>query len=171
MQRTNSLAGRALLVMALVSAPRVASCQGPASIDTAGAIREARATFQEAGRAVAARRWIRTDTTVRCGDEEAGDDITMDRDSAGTIRRLRWSGGTADHAETHSYFYDAMGRLRFAYVTLGAVNGTQSEERVYFTGAGDVVRRVRRLVRGPGYPSDPVVGVRDPEAWLRGFCH
>ena len=95
---------------------------------------------------MAGHRWARTDTTVKCDDEDIGDHVTVDRDSTGTIRRLRWSGGTEDHAETHSYYYDAVGRLRFAFLTLGAVNGTQREERVYYAGTGEVVRRLLHFV-------------------------
>ena len=140
------------------------------SVDTAEAIRVARATFQEAERAVAARRWVRRDTTVKCDDEDLGDDVSVVRDSTGTIRRLQSSGGTEDHAETHRYYYDAAGRLRFAFFTLGAVNGTQREERVYYAGDGGVVRSLVRLVRGPGYAAQAETGIPDPAAWLRGMC-
>ena len=138
--------------------------------DTAAAIRVARATFQESERAIASHRWVRSDTTVRCGDEDPGMDVILNLDSAGVVRHLEWSGGTDDHAATHRYFYDAKARLRFAFTTLGSVNGTQQEERVYYGDRGEVVRRLTRLVRGPGYPIEAEGGVPDPTAWLRAIC-
>jgi hypothetical protein len=35
---------------------------------------------------------------------------------------------------------------------------------------GDVVRRLRKLVRGPGWASEPVEPAHDPVDWVRRFC-
>jgi hypothetical protein len=62
------------------------------------------------------------------------------------------------------------GRQRFAFVTLGAVNGTKYEERVYFGDHGEVVRRLKRLVKGPGFPVQDEQGIRDPLMWIQTIC-
>jgi len=140
------------------------------STEAALVMQAARATYRESEQAVARGTWFRRDTTVVCEKERPPFDIRIHRDSAGAIRRLEWSGGSDDHAETHRYYYDAQGELRFAFFTLGAVNGTQYEERVYFGRAGKVIRRLSRVVRGPGYALHHEAGILDPTRWHRALC-
>jgi YD repeat-containing protein len=140
------------------------------STEAALVMRAARATYRDSEQAVARGTWFRHDTTVVCEKERPPFDVRIHRDSAGAIRRLEWSGGSDDHAETHRYYYDAQGELRFAFFTLGAVNGTQYEERVYFGRAGKVVRRLSRFVRGPGYALHHEAGILDPTRWHRALC-
>lgn len=139
-------------------------------LDTAAAVRAARATYQDVQRALAAHRLSRRDTTVTCEEGEPGTALVFHRDSSGVVRHFEWSGGSEDHAVHSQYFYDAAGRQRFAFVTLGAVNGTEYEERVYFGDDGEVVRRLKRLVRGQGFPIAPEEGIRDPLAWVGTIC-
>ena len=138
--------------------------------DTAAAIRAARATYQEVERAIAEHRLSRRDTTVTCDEEEPGMAVVFHRDSSGVVRRFEWSGGSEDHAVRNQYFYDASGKQRFAFVTLGAVNGTEYEERVYFGDQGEVVRRLKKVVKGPGFPIPGEQGIPDPRAWLLTAC-
>ena len=76
---------------------------------------------------------------------------TLARDRAGVVRLFTREGGGEDSAIQEAYYYDDAGRLRFAYVHLGAVNGTEEERRLYFSPQGQRVRELRRRLRGPGY--------------------
>jgi hypothetical protein len=96
--------------------------------------------------------------------------LVFARDASGRLRYFEWQGGSDDHAERHQYFYDAAGRQRFAFLTFGAVNGTEYEERVYFADNGSVERRRKRLVKGPGYAIEPETGMPDPHTWVRHVC-
>jgi hypothetical protein len=120
--------------------------------------------------ALAAHRLSSRDSTVTCEEDEPGTALVFHRDSSGVVRLFEWRGGSEDHAVHNQYFYDSVGRQRFAFVTLGAVNGTEYEERVYFGDHGEVVRRLKRLVKGPGFPIAPERGVSDPLAWVRTIC-
>jgi hypothetical protein len=80
-----------------------------AGIDTAAAIRVARATYQEVQRALGAHRLSRRDTTVTCHDEEPGLALMFHRDIIGVVRHFEWRGGSEDHAVRNQYFYDAAG--------------------------------------------------------------
>jgi hypothetical protein len=53
---------------------------------------------------------------------------------------------------------------------LGAVNGTEYEERVYFGDHGEVVRRLKRLVKRPGFPVQDEQGILDPLMWIQTIC-
>lgn len=77
---------------------------------------------------------------------------------------------TDDHAETHRFYYDSAGRLRFVFVTLGAVNRTHEEERIWYAADRRVLRRTKRLVHGPGYPVPDVAPIWNPAEWLRNPC-
>lgn len=162
----------ALVLIVAVVPLRLAAQQrsGREITDTAAAVEMARATFREAESARVQGDWSRTENTVHCDEDDLGREVSIDRDTTGLIRRLEWSGGTEDHAEKHRYFYDASGKLRFAFFTLGAVNGTQQEERVYYGSHGEVVRRLKRVVSGPGYPSTGEEGVPDALKWLGEIC-
>jgi hypothetical protein len=110
------------------------------------------------------------DTSAVCDDGAVPFDITVHRDAQGTLRRLHFQGGSGDSFHDVTYYYDARGRLRFAFAKRGAVNGTQEEERVYYSDHGDVLHRDLRRIAGPGWPWDPVDAITDPEAWLRAPC-
>jgi YD repeat-containing protein len=139
--------------------------------ENARAIQAARVAYHDAELAMARGTWARRDSTIVCDSELPPFDVRLHRDSAGVIRRLEWSGGTEDHAETHRYYYDPEGRLRFAFFTLGAVNGTRYEERVYFARTGAVVRRLPHLVHGPGYAYPSETGIREPSTWRHAICN
>ena len=173
MRRARSTRAIVCALTLLMGAPTTLAAQGAVPrvrVDTAAALRAARATYQEVQRAIAERRLIRRDSAVTCADEGADMTLVIHRDSSGAVRHFEWSGGSEDHAVRNQYFYDASGRQRFAFVTLGAVNGTEYEERVYFGPRGEVVRRLKRLVKGPGFPVSDEQGIPDPRAWVLTAC-
>ena len=78
------------------------------------------------------------------------------RDGRGVIRKYTTEGGGEDSALSVSQFYGPEGRLSFALVQAGAVNGTQVEARLYYP-AGNLLRQDERTVHGPGYPFGPLI--------------
>jgi hypothetical protein len=53
---------------------------------------------------------------------------------------------------TFRHYYDDAGRLRFVFVTGGAINGSRMEERIYLDQRGKLLRDDRKWTEGPGYP-------------------
>ena len=78
------------------------------------------------------------------------------KDGSGQIRKYTVQGGSDDSATTVSQFYGPDGRLSFALIEAGAVNGTNAETRLYYGPAGNIVRMDEKTVRGPGYPFGPL---------------
>ncbi|WP_425147231.1 hypothetical protein [Deinococcus sp.] len=78
------------------------------------------------------------------------------KDGSGQIRKYLVQGGSSDSAATVSQFYGPDGRLSFALIEAGAVNGTNSETRLYYGPAGNIVRMDEKTLRGPGYPFGPL---------------
>ena len=169
---------RALLVLGLIfTVSTTLRAQGrpvehlsaTARADSA-AVLAARSTFQWVEAALKAGGLARRDTTVECENMPSEATITLYRDSAGVVRQLKWEGGSEDQHVTTTYYYDGSRRLRFAFREQAAVNGTLFEERVYYNDGGNVARRLRKLVRGPGWGSKPVEPAHDPVDWVRRFC-
>lgn len=131
-------------------------------------VASARDVYRQVEQEIAARRLARTDSTVACGPFDA--EVTRYVDATGRVRRLTVEGGTDDHAETVDYYYDAAGRLRFAFASRGAVIGTSQEERVWYSPSGAVVRRTRRVTAGPGYPFAEIPTLGDPRGWHHVWC-
>jgi len=127
------------------------------------------AAVDAAYRAVERATLVRRDSTVQCADA-LEQQVTRYVDSAGTVRRLTWETGTDDHAETHEFYYDRAGRLRFIFSSFGAVNGTGVEERVFYAPDRRRLRRRRNRIAGPGYPFASVEPVWRPNQWLRQLC-
>lgn len=129
-----------------------------------------RAVYEEVVQAAAAHRLARRDTTITCDEEDLGTDVTVMTDASGGVRLLSWKGGSDDHGETHRFYYDAAGRLRFLFVSRGAVNGTEQEERVYYAPDRRVVRHLVTLTHGPGYAFARGTPVWRPVEWVRTLC-
>lgn len=161
--------GSFTLACVMVSS-RPLSAQGAVHVGTAEGVRTARAVYLEIERAVRRRRLARRDTTVQCPPDslEARGAIYLDRQQR--IRRLDFEGGTEDHAEHLSAYFDTLGRVRFALVARGAVNGTQQEERVYYDEGARVIHRTLRQTHGPGYPFDTLSTVPRLATWTRDLC-
>jgi hypothetical protein len=87
---------------------------------------------------------------------------TAIRDASGHVRKYVGQRGGGDSANTLKHWYDANGRLRFAYGTAGAIGDPESgghsyiEYRLYFTEDGQLVWQDRK-VDGPFRP------------WMDGF--
>jgi hypothetical protein len=169
---------RLLTLALLLATPAALSAQAqpagrPQSNTSAepAAILAARSTYQSVEAALKAGRLARQDTTVECEEQDgSAHTIALFRDSARVVRRLTWEGGNDHQAVTRSYYYDAGARLRFAFQQQRVVNGTIIEERVYYDDAGEVARRLRKMVRGPGYSWSEVDAAPDPSRWIREFC-
>jgi YD repeat-containing protein len=129
-----------------------------------------RAVYQDVTRAAAAAQLARRDSTVQCSPDDLEQEVTRWTDPAGRIRQLTWAAGSDDHAQTQRFYYDEAGRLRFIFVSRGAVNGTQQEERVYYASDGRLLRRLLTEVHGPGYPFGEAEPVWRPAEWLRRLC-
>ncbi len=72
-------------------------------------------------------------------------------DKYGRIRKIAREAGSDDSALTWNYYYDQTGRLRFVFITGGAVNETEIEHRLYFDESGARLYEFQKLIKGPGY--------------------
>ena len=78
-------------------------------------------------------------------------------DPRGIVRMYEKQGGSDDSALTSKHYYDEAGRLRFVFITGGAVNGAELEHRIYFDESGKRVWEDHKYVKGPEYSF--------PEVW------
>ena len=92
-----------------------------------------------------------------------GEARTIYSGAGGAIRKSVWQGGSSDSALTLRHYYDGQGRLRFVFVTGGAVNGTLLEHRIWLDEEGRRIRETRRLQGGPGWTFPQFT---DEEGWL-----
>jgi hypothetical protein len=72
-------------------------------------------------------------------------------DSGGRARFYQTEGGSEDSSLKFEHYYDEGGRLRFVFITGGAVNGSQLEQRIYFDEAGKRIWEEHTYKKGPGY--------------------
>jgi len=82
---------------------------------------------------------------------------TIATDSKGMVRFYQNEGGSDDSALTWEHYYDEGGRLRFVFITGGAVNGSKLEHRIYFDETGKRIWEAQVYRKGPGYTF--------PEVW------
>ena len=78
-------------------------------------------------------------------------------DSRGVVRRYDREGGSDDSSLTLRHYYDPQGRLRFVFITGGAVNGASLEHRIYFDENAERIWEEHKYVKGPEYTF--------PEVW------
>jgi hypothetical protein len=78
-------------------------------------------------------------------------------DSRGRTRFYKNAGGSDDSSLKWEHYYDEAGRLRFVFITGGAVNGSELEHRIYFDEAGKRIWEEQTYKKGPGYTF--------PEVW------
>jgi hypothetical protein len=78
-------------------------------------------------------------------------------DSRGRTRFYQNAGGSDDSSLKWEHYYDEAGRLRFVFITGGAVNGSELEHRIYFDEAGKRIWEEHTYKKGPGYTF--------PEVW------
>lgn len=72
-------------------------------------------------------------------------------DSGGRARFYQNAGGSDDSSLKWEHYYDEAGRLRFVFITGGAVNGSELEHRIYFDEAGKRIWEEQTYKKGPGY--------------------
>jgi hypothetical protein len=82
---------------------------------------------------------------------------TIATDAKGRVRFYVNEGGSDDSSLKWEHYYDEMGRLRFVFITGGAVNGSQLEHRIYFDENGKRLWEDHTYKKGPGYTF--------PEVW------
>ena len=161
-----------IVVAALVAfIPALASAQSKSTPDTS-AIVAARATWRAVEDGIRSGALARRDTTLECEENGPPGDQTFTtyRDSTGVVRLLRFQGGSDHFAMDERQYYDARGKLRFAFLEMGADNGTHYEERVYWNEGGEIVRRLEKLLAGPGRGTALIEAIRDPAAYIATFC-
>jgi len=78
-------------------------------------------------------------------------------DSRGVVRRYEKQAGSEDSSLTWQHYYDDSGRLRFVFISGGAVNGARLEHRIYFDESGHRVWEGHKYLTGPHYSF--------PEVW------
>ncbi|HEX8922999.1 MAG TPA: hypothetical protein VF766_16105 [Pyrinomonadaceae bacterium] len=84
---------------------------------------------------------------------EPGEDTVrmIATDSRGRARFYQSEGGSEDSSLKLERYYDEAGRLRFVFITAGAVNGSELEHRIYFDATGKRIWEEQTLKKGPGY--------------------
>jgi hypothetical protein len=143
---------RGLLLWTVVSAGIGASAGTyDAAPDSLAAIRQ---NFQEVTRLVSEGKLLQVRREFSCPNVPDALRVIW-KDGSGQVRKYMIQGGTSDQAATVSQFYDAAGHLSFALIESGAVNGTQTQTRLYYGAAGNVIRHDEKQVHGPGYPFGP----------------
>ncbi|HUQ31824.1 MAG TPA: hypothetical protein VM095_06880 [Pyrinomonadaceae bacterium] len=90
-------------------------------------------------------------------------------DSHSRARFYQTEGGSEDSSLKFEHYYDEQGRLRFVFITGGAVNGSQMEHRIYFDETGKRIWEEQTLKKGPGYTwpevwPDDQMQINDPAA-------
>jgi hypothetical protein len=90
--------------------------------------------------------------------------------SQGKVRKLFVAYGTEDSLGSMAYYYDVDGALRFTLQSVGAVNGTRQERRIYFDRTGKELHSNDRILAGPGYNYVMERYVPWPEAYLKSLC-
>ena len=134
------------------------------------AIRAIRTITQQVDAGVQERNLTVQTDSARCNGGAVTLTAHLYADSAGRVREYVVAGGSGDSYSEERYYYDGLGRLRLAFETLGAVNGTEQETRQYFDTTGARLYKDVRLLRGPGYPRDSADVVTDPAADFRALC-
>ena len=114
-----------------------------------------RQNYQEVTALVSAGKLLRLSRVFDCGPA-LDTSRTVWKDSRGVIRRYTTEGGGEDSAASVTGYYGPDGRLSFALVQAGAVNGTVAETRAYYGPAGNLLKLDEKVVSGPGYPFGPL---------------
>ena len=89
-------------------------------------------------------------------------------DASGRVRFYQKEGGSEDSSLKFEHYYDESGRLRFVFITGGAVSGSKLEHRIYFDADGKRIWE-EHSATAPGYTwpevwPDEELQVNDPEA-------
>lgn len=102
---------------------------------------------------------------------EPGEDTTrtIATDSSGHVRYYLNEAGSEDSSLKWQHYYDEAGRLRFVFITGGAVNGSKLNHRIYFDENGKRIWEEHSYTEGPGYTfpqfwPDEQLQINDPAA-------
>ena len=165
---------RLLVSAAIVLAPHPSQSQAPvtrANWQHHPAILTVRKIYQEVEAASKNGALREVTDSVSCNGGEVGIVAHLYGDSSGRVRKYAVAGGSGDSYSQAFYYYDRKGTIRFTFIQLGAVNGTNRDDRFYFDSTGSLIYKSSRLLHGPGYPggADSVVASpRDDFAHLCG---
>lgn len=66
-------------------------------------------------------------------------------------RKYTEEAGSDDSAITTAFYYDRQKRLRFVFITGGAISGSEFEHRIYFDAAQQRIWEIQKYLKGPGY--------------------
>jgi hypothetical protein len=72
-------------------------------------------------------------------------------DEQGRVRMYRREAGSEDSSLAWEHYYDDQERLRFVFISGGAVNGSVLEHRIYFDEEQRRIKEVQTYTEGPGY--------------------
>ncbi len=72
-------------------------------------------------------------------------------DGRNIVRKFVEEAASEDSALRFNYYYDPAGKLRFVFITGGAVNGSKMEHRIYFNAEGTRIWEIQKYTSGPGY--------------------
>lgn len=103
-------------------------------------------------------------------EQSAVTEAYLIKNNQGKIRKLFIAYGTDDSLGSMAYYYDVDGTLRFTLQSVGAVNGTRQERRIYFDRTGKELHSNDRILAGPGYNYVMERYVPWPEAYLKSLC-
>jgi hypothetical protein len=83
---------------------------------------------------------------------EPGEDTlrVIGTDAQGRVRFYQTEGGSDDSSLKFDHYYDEAGRLRFVFITGGAVSGSKLEQRIYFDADGKRIWEEQHAT-APGY--------------------
>jgi len=73
-------------------------------------------------------------------------------DKTDNIFEITFSAGSEDSARQYFYYFDKDQRLRFLLIKAGAVNGSRTDYKAYFTKTGKKIWENLEDIEGPGYP-------------------
>jgi hypothetical protein len=77
--------------------------------------------------------------------------LRIARDSKANVRWYQRYEEGEDSSWDNNYYYDDLGRLRFALMTSYASNSTREQHRAYFDESSRLIYHGRRILKGPGY--------------------
>jgi hypothetical protein len=116
-----------------------------------------RKIYQEIEKQVVAKKLVQTRREYEYCEPYADITREMYKDSSGRIMKYVKDGGSDDSTRKISFYYDVQGKLRFAFIEAGAVNGSHLEHRIYFRADGKRIWENHKYSKGPGYTF--------PEVW------
>ena len=113
-------------------------------------IKEVRAVYQEVKAGLSRRSLARKRRMFEYCEPYADTVRAIATDAKGRVRFYQTEGGSDDSSLTFEHYYDEAGRLRFVFITGGAVSGSKLEHRIYFDADGKRIWE-EHSATAPGY--------------------